>query len=99
MAERGGGRRALAKTVVDAIRHRDVFAASREDCALWRTDLLSTLPLLVVLARLLTAQARANGIATKAIESYALSATVVGRIRAPLFLSGQLGANAKTSLG
>lgn len=92
MAERGGGRRAVAKTVVDAIRHRDVYAAGREKCPLWRTDLLSTLPLLVVLARSLTDQARA-------IESYALSATAVGRIHTPLFLPGQLGANAKTSLG
>ena len=88
VAERGGDRRALARTVADAIGHRGVFAASREECALWRSDPLSALPLLVVLARLLMAPARANEIATKAVEGYALSATAAERIRDPQFGQG-----------
>lgn len=88
VAERGGDRRALARTVADAIQHRGVFAASREECALWRTDPLSALPVLVVLARLLASPARARSIATRAVEGYALSAKAAERIRDPQFGPG-----------
>ncbi len=89
VAERGGGRRTLARTVADALANRDVFASSREECALWGADPLSCLPLLVVLARLFGSPARARDIAAKAVEGYALSASAAERIRDPRF--GQAG--------
>jgi hypothetical protein len=82
IADRGGRRRDILRELGMALARKGRYVRSEEECARWREDVLSIVPLMVVCAQLLIAPRRGRLLATRAIENYALSSQAAHQIRA-----------------
>jgi hypothetical protein len=82
VADHGGSRRKLLRTIVEDIRGREIFSGSMEDLTPIRMDPPSLIPLSVVSGQLLRRPRAAHHIATVAINAYSLTATTVETIMA-----------------
>jgi predicted ATP-grasp superfamily ATP-dependent carboligase len=80
IADHGGSRWELLRTIVESMRGRETFAGSQEDLTPIRIDPPSLIPLGVVSGQLLLNPHAAHHIATGAIKSYSLNATAVETI-------------------
>lgn len=70
------------RNIVQSIRGRGIFAASREDLTPVRVDPLSLIPLGVVTGQLLLRPHAAHHIATGSVSAYSLTAAAVETIMA-----------------
>jgi len=80
VADHGGSRRELLRTIVEDIRERGTFARSKEDLTPVRVDPPSLIPLCVVSGQLLLNPHAAHHIATGAINAYSLTDKTVETI-------------------
>jgi predicted ATP-grasp superfamily ATP-dependent carboligase len=80
IADRGGSRRELLRTLVQDVRARGIFAESREDLTPVRTDLPSLIPLGIVTGQLLLRPRAAQHISTGTVNAYSLTAAAVETI-------------------
>ena len=80
IADHGGSRRELLRTIIQDMRGRGIFAGSREDLTPVHVDPPSFIPLGVVSGQLLLRPRSAHHIATGTVNSYSLSATAVETI-------------------
>jgi carbamoylphosphate synthase large subunit len=80
IADHGGSRREVLRTISQAMRGRGIFAESREDLTPVGMDPPSLIPLGVVSAQLLLRPRSAHHIATGAVNAYSLSADTVETI-------------------
>jgi len=80
VADHGGSRRELLRTIVEDLRGRGTFAGSKEDLTPVRMDPLSLIPLIVVSGQLLLNPHAAHHIATSAVNAYSLTAKTVETI-------------------
>jgi len=82
IADHGGSRRKVLRTIVEDMRGRGIFAESKEDLTPIRMDPPSLIPLSVVTGQLLFRPRAAHHIATSAINAYSLTAAAVETIMA-----------------
>lgn len=82
VADHGGSRRKLLRTIVQNIRGRGIFAGSSEDLTPVRMDPPSLIPLGVVGGQLLLHPHATHHIATGTVNAYSLNATTVETIMA-----------------
>jgi len=82
IADHGGSRRELLRTIIQDMRGRGIFAGSREDLTPLRVDPPSFIPLGVVSGQLLLRPRAAHHIATGTVNAYSLSAAAVETIMA-----------------
>jgi hypothetical protein len=82
VADHGGSRRELLRTIVEDIRGREIFSESKEDLTPVRMDPPSLIPLGVVSGQLLLRPRAAHHIATAAVNAYSLNTTTVETIMA-----------------
>ena len=80
IADHGGSRQEVLRTIVEDMRGRGIFAESREDLTPVRMDPPSLIPLGVVTGRLLLRPGAAHHIATGTVSAYSLSAAAVETI-------------------
>jgi hypothetical protein len=82
VADRGGSRREVLRTIGAASRGRGIFAESREDLTPVRIDPPSLIPLAAVTGRLLLRPRAAHHIATGTVSAYSLTPAAVETIMA-----------------
>lgn len=82
VADHGGSRREVLRTIAEDMRGRGIFAESKEDLTPISVDPLSLIPLGVVTGQLLFRPCAAHQIATGAINAYSLSVATVETIMA-----------------
>ncbi len=80
IADHGGSRREVLRTIVEDMRGRGIFAGSREDLTPLRMDPPSLIPLGVVTGHLLLRPRAAHQIATGTVSTYSLTAAAVETI-------------------
>jgi carbamoylphosphate synthase large subunit len=80
VADHGGSRRMLLRTIVQDIRGRGIFAGSKEDLTPIGIDPPSLIPLGVVSGQLLLRPRAAHRIATGAVNAYSLNASSIKTI-------------------
>ena len=80
VADHGGSRWDLARTIVQAVQGRGIFAESREDLTPIRMDPPSLLPLGVVSGQLLLNPRASRRISTSTIDAYSITAAAVETI-------------------
>jgi predicted ATP-grasp superfamily ATP-dependent carboligase len=82
VADRGGSRRQVLRTLLEEIRGRGLFAGSQEDLTPARLDPPSLVPLGAVIGLLLLDPRAAHHLATGAVNAYSLNAAAVETIMA-----------------
>jgi predicted ATP-grasp superfamily ATP-dependent carboligase len=82
IADQGGSRREVLRTIAQSIGGRGIFAESREDLTPLRMDPPCLIPLAVVSGQLLSHPRAAQHIAAGTVNAYSLTATAVETIMA-----------------
>ena len=82
IADHGGSRREVLRTIVQDMRGHGIFTESREDLTPVRMDPPSLIPLGVVTGQLLLRPRAAHQISTGTVSAYSLTAAAVETIRA-----------------